>query len=315
MQQAFGPPVATFSAMNEVRRVMSWLEWVRGGAFTGSAGERVFYRVDGVGPTLLFAHGFPTSSHDWAKVIGQLAHRHRCVSFDFLGFGASDKPRRAYSYALQQEVLARVVAAAEVSRAVLVAHDYAVTLAQDLVAGVRRSPFDLEGVIFLNGALDPSQHRTRPIQRVLATRLGGLVGPMVLGRHAVLSALRAVMVRPEALDDDEVWAAITAVGGLEVMPRLLHYLAERRARRDELVDALRSPRVPLAFAWGMEDPVSGAHVLDAVAPLPAGAAVRHLKGVGHYPQLEAANDVAAFIDETVTTWRARGRPREEVDRS
>jgi len=54
--------VATFSAMNEVPHVMSWPEWVRGGVFTGSAGERVFYRVDGAGPTLLFAHGFPTSS-------------------------------------------------------------------------------------------------------------------------------------------------------------------------------------------------------------------------------------------------------------
>ncbi len=229
---------------------MSWLEWVRGGTFTGSPGERVFYRVDGAGPTLLFAHGFPTSSHDWAKVIGQLSHRHRCVSFDFLGFGASDKPRRAYSYALQHEVLERVVVAAGVSRAVLVAHDYAVTLGQDLASGTRKPPLDLEGVIFLNGALEPSQHRTRPIQRFLATRVGRLVGPTVLGRRAVLSALRAVMARPEALDDDEVWASITAAGGLAVMPRLLHYLAERRARRDELVEALRSPRVPIAFAWG-----------------------------------------------------------------
>lgn len=301
--------------MSESRSTTTWAEWVRGGAFTGSAGERLFYRVDGVGPTLLFAHGYPTSSHDWAKVIGQLALRHRCISFDFLGFGASDKPRRAYSYALQHEVLERVVAAAGVSRAVVVAHDYAVTLRQDLASGARKPPLDLEGVIFLNGGLDPAQHRARPIQRFLATRLGGLVGPMVLGRRAVLSALRAVLVRPEALDDDDVWASITAGGGLAVMPRLLHYIAERRARRAELVEALRSPRVPIAFAWGMDDPVSGAHVLEALAPFLAGARVRHLKGVGHYPQLEAANDVAAFIDETVTAWRARGPQSEKVGRS
>ena len=119
---------------------MNRAEWVGGGTWTRRAGERIFYRVDGDGPTLLFAHGFPTSSHDYARVIGRLRARYRCVSFDFLGFGASDKPRRTYSYALQHEVLANVVAATGTSAAFLVAHDYAVTLAQDLVGGIQQAP-------------------------------------------------------------------------------------------------------------------------------------------------------------------------------
>ncbi len=65
----------------------------------------------------------------------------------------------------------------------------------------------------------------------------------------------------------------------------------------------------------MDDPVSGAHVLEALAPLLTGAAVRRLKGIGHYPQLEAPNDVAAFIDETVTAWRAKVPHGAEVARS
>jgi len=293
---------------------MKRVDWVRGGALTGPAGERVFYRVDGAGPTLLFAHGFPTSSHDYAPIIARLKDRYRCVSFDFLGFGASDKPKRTYSYALQHEALARVAEAAGVSEAVLVAHDYAVTLAQDFVGGSREAPFTLQGVVFLNGGLDPAQHRARPIQRFLATRAGAWLGPLVMGRRAVLGALGEVFVRREALDDDDVWASITDGGGLAVMPRLLHYIAERRPRRDELIQALRKPQVPIAFAWGMGDPVSGAHVIEALQPIPSTATLRALDGVGHYPQLEAPAEVASFLDEVVrgwaiASWSTRGADR------
>ncbi|MBK6795979.1 MAG: hypothetical protein IPG76_04050 [Acidobacteria bacterium] len=46
--------------------------WVDGGQTTRRE-ERIWFRVDGSGPTLLFAHGFPTSSHDYAPIIEHLA--------------------------------------------------------------------------------------------------------------------------------------------------------------------------------------------------------------------------------------------------
>lgn len=285
-------------------------DWLSGGQTVAFGPERIWYRVDGAGPTLLFAHGYPTSSHDYAPIIAPLANKYRCVSFDFLGFGASSKPRRAYSYALQHEVLAKVVAAAGVTRALLVAHDYAVTLGQDFFAQTPRAPFALDGVIFLNGGLDPAQHRARPIQRFLASPVGRWIGPSLMSRRTVLRALGEVLVRKERLPADDVWDSIAGNGGLAVMPRLLHYIAERRARRDALVASLRVA-VPKAFAWGLDDPVSGAHMLDAVRPLVAAAPMLALRGVGHYPQLEAPDDVARFIDATATLWlgSATANPR------
>jgi pimeloyl-ACP methyl ester carboxylesterase len=218
---------------------MNRRDWVSGGKHVAFGDERIWYRVDGDGrPTLLFTHGYPTSSHDYAAIIEALSKRYRCVSFDFLGFGASSKPRRAYSYPLQHQVLAKVVETTGVSRAVLVAHDYAVTLGQDFLAQTPSAPFTPEGVIFLNGALDPAQHRARPIQRFLASPVGRLVGARLLSRSAVFRALREVLVRKDQLDEDAAWEAITSDGGLAVMPRLLHYIAERRGRRDALVSAL-----------------------------------------------------------------------------
>jgi pimeloyl-ACP methyl ester carboxylesterase len=282
--------------------------WIAGGHTTALGTERIFYRVDGAGPTLLFAHGFPTSSHDWAPIVERLAPTYRCVSFDFLGFGASTKPRRPYSYPLQHEVMAAVVAAAGVTRAVLVAHDYAVTVGQDLLAGAPRPPFALDGVVFLNGGLDPARHRARPIQRFLASRVGAVLGPPLLNRRTVLRALRAVLVRADRLPDDDVWASITSHDGLAIQPRLLHYIAERRGRRAALLGSLASATAPIAFVWGLDDPVSGRHVLDAIRPLVGTAPIRELPGIGHYPQLEAPDEVASFIDQTAAAWRLGARP-------
>jgi pimeloyl-ACP methyl ester carboxylesterase len=278
--------------------------WVRGGREVALGGERVWYRVDGSGPTILFAHGYPTSSHDWAGLVEALAPRYRCVCFDFLGFGASSKPRRAYTYALQHEVLARVVEAAAVTRAVLVAHDYAVTIGQELLARTPPPPFALDGIVFMNGGVDPAHHRARPVQRFLASPLGRLLGPHVMRRGPALRALRAVLARKDALDEDAAWEAISSDGGLAVMPLLLDYMAERRERRAALVAALGATTVPLAFLWGLADPVSGAHMLDAIRGHAPGALVRALPGVGHYPQLEAPAEAARFLDATIAAWLA-----------
>ncbi len=280
---------------------MSYEAWVAGGRRIALGDEHVWYRVDGDGPTLLFAHGYPTSSHDFAPIIAVLAKTYRCVSFDFLGFGASAKPKRDYDYALQHQVLARVTADADVRRAVFVVHDYAVTLGQDFLAGTPRAPFALDGVIFMNGGVDPAQHRARVIQRFLTTRFGRVVGPRIMGRKAVMRSLSAIFARKECLPADDAWAAMSSDDGIAVLPRLLHYMAERRRRRDALIAALASV-TPRAFIWGIDDPVSGGHMLEAIRPHAAGALFRELPGVGHYPQLEAPEEVASFIAETASAW-------------
>ena len=68
-------------------------EWWAGGehlpegAFTRAGGD-----LDA--PAVTWLHGFPMSSWDWAKLHAALGPGRRDVSLDFLGFGASEKPRR-----------------------------------------------------------------------------------------------------------------------------------------------------------------------------------------------------------------------------
>ena len=55
--------------------------------------------------------------------------------------------------------------------------------------------------------------------------------------------------------------------------------------------------LPIRFVWGMADPVSGAHMLEVIKERRPGADIVELADVGHYPQLEAPERVAAAIIE------------------
>ena len=100
--------------------------WKRDGRTVKTPDGDVFFRLDGASAStpLLLLHGFPTSSHDFCEIVPTLARDRPVLSFDFLGFGFSDKPR-GFSYALfeQADVACAVVRAAGFDRVHVLAHD------------------------------------------------------------------------------------------------------------------------------------------------------------------------------------------------
>jgi haloalkane dehalogenase len=87
---------------------------------------RVYARdYGGLGAAFVLMHGFPDNLHIWDDLIPYLvASGRRVVTFDFLGYGASDKlAGAAYSFAQQLGDLEAVVAALGLGKIVPVAHD------------------------------------------------------------------------------------------------------------------------------------------------------------------------------------------------
>jgi haloalkane dehalogenase len=87
---------------------------------------RVYARdYPGDGPAFVLMHGFPDNLHIWDDLIPYLLQSgRRVVTFDFLGFGASDKPAgAAYSFPQQLGDLEAVVQSLGLGKVVLVAHD------------------------------------------------------------------------------------------------------------------------------------------------------------------------------------------------
>ncbi len=87
--------------------------------------HRIYVReYAGEEPTIILMHGFPDNLHLHDRLIPYLSPSHRVATFDFLGWGFSDKPL-GYPYtAKNQEVdLDTVIKQLKLGQVVLVAHD------------------------------------------------------------------------------------------------------------------------------------------------------------------------------------------------
>jgi pimeloyl-ACP methyl ester carboxylesterase len=266
----------------------------------GGTRRRIFVRRLGSGPAMTLLHGFPSSSYDWARVAPLLAAGHALLMPDFLGFGASEKPRdHTYSIDEQADLVEALWAASGVAHTRLVAHDYAVSVAQELLA--RRAAGDLavtlERVDFLNGGVYPDLHRPEPTQVAL---LDPKQGPQV---SAMLSEelLAAVLVPTFAPGHDvaaeatDLWASLARDDGNLALHRLIRYITDRVDNAVRWTTALETTDVPVAFCWGMLDPISGAHMAERLRERLPHAPFVALDDVGHWPPLEAHDRVGDEI--------------------
>ena len=76
---------------------------------------------------------------------------------------------------------------------------------------------------------------------------------------------------------------------------LIRYMTNRETHKQRWESALEQTDVPLAFVWGMLDPVSGAHMAERIKQGVPNAPITELQDVGHWPPLEAPDQVAAAI--------------------
>jgi pimeloyl-ACP methyl ester carboxylesterase len=274
--------------------------WHDAGEFIEALGHRIFVRqVPGAGPPLFFLHGFPTSSHDWARVFERLGGR-RLVSFDFLGYGLSDKPRdHGYSLDAQADLAEAIADRYIEGPAVLIAHDMGTSVATELLArsleGRLRIP--LAAVLLFNGSMVIERSSPTLGQRILRSRFGPIMsrignGPMFraqLGR--VFS--RAHPLRRE--DAEDAWSLVRHEGGHRILHRLVVYMRERTRHAVRWHGALRDWPGRLELAWAMRDPVATAKVLDPILQLRPSVPVTRLDALGHYPQIEDPGAIAAIV--------------------
>src|SRR6266567_2761622 len=75
-------------------------------------------------PAIVLMHGFPDNLHLYDRLLPWLITSRRVVTFDFLGWGESEKPAGyPYTAANQAEDLDAVIAQLKLEQVVLVAHD------------------------------------------------------------------------------------------------------------------------------------------------------------------------------------------------
>ena len=266
--------------------------------------HRIFVREqDGAGMAIVLMHGFPDNHHLYDRLVPHLEGRH-VVTFDFLGWGESDKPaKHDYTFANQRDDLDAVVAGLELDRVVLVPHDASGPAAFNWALD---HPDRVAAIVALNtfyGLLpdappnppeairlfsDPAFSRLtahfadspREFRWLYDFQVGGFI------RSDEVRA-RFVPLLFRQFEDDP-----STVGPfLELNADLTPAVVANTQREPEL----RTFLVPVRFAFGEQDPYLSPAQARSWAQLLPNAEVRSIAGVGHFPQLDAPDEVAELI--------------------
>lgn len=286
--------------------MVTWDEWRRRGERieSGGLGVATYNLGPADAPTYTFCHGYPSASLDIADV-ATLLDDCRLLALDMPGFGASDKPPagpdgHAYSIHAAADAVEALWAAKGTTSTVLVAHDYSVSVGQELLARRAEGALgtDITGVVWMNGGLYPDLHRPTPGQAMLLDPDHGAEVAAAVDEAAFTNGLRGTWGERRPFDEavvHEIYLSMDDGGGVPRMHDLLHYVADRRTHADRWRSALEGADLPMVFVWGLLDPVSGGHVVPRLLDhVPQGRIVA-LDDVGHWPLLEAPDVVAAQI--------------------
>jgi len=270
-------------------------------------GHNIFYREDGEGEeAIVCLHGFATGSWDFRRLWPAFRRRYRLIAPDYIGFGFSDKPR-AHEYSLldQADLVETLLQALTVERVHVLAHDYGDSVAQELLARFEarrergKSGLEIRSICYLNGGLFPEVHRPRLIQKLLLTRLGPALSRLYNERsfHRQMRAVFGPHTQPDYDELHEYWTLLGANEGLALAHRLIRYIRDRRRHRERWVQALRTAAIPIQLINGSMDPVSGAHMVARYRELVSQRDIVELPRIGHYPQVEAPEEVLAHYRE------------------
>ena len=259
---------------------------------------RMHYVDAGQGEPIVFVHGTPTWSFEWRHVIRALAGDWRCIAPDHLGFGLSERPRRApYSPEWHAEHFAEFVERLDLRAVTLVVHDFGGPIALPLAI---RRPELVKRLVVVNSwmwsfADDPAMRR--------AARIAGGAFGRLLYRWANFS-LRVIM--PSAYGDKARLTPAIHRQYLERFPDrwsrgavlwpLAHALLGSSAHYEALWrERATLSRIPSLVVWGMQDSAFGPAQLARWREALPHAEVVELPGAGHWPHEEEPDAVVAAL--------------------
>jgi pimeloyl-ACP methyl ester carboxylesterase len=280
--------------------------WAGRGAVHEVAGHRLFAvdlpAADEQADPVVILHGFPTSSMDWHHVVARLRPHRRVIAFDFLGFGLSAKPDRHYSIELQCDLTEVLLGQLGVDRFALVTHDMGDSVGGELLARqlAGTSQLSVSRRVVTNGSIYLDLAQLTAGQQYLLSLPDERAWPPLGDAAEVLRGSLAATCAPDHVPPDEELDAhvelILREDGQSLLPRLIRYIEDRRARESRYTGAIEDHPSALTIVWGDQDPIAVVAMAHRLAERRPDAVLTVLDGVGHYPMLE---DPTRFGDAVV----------------
>lgn len=255
----------------------------------------------GHAPTLVMMHGFPDNQHLYDLLIPELSKQYHLVSFDFLGWGASEKPAaHVYNVASQRADLEAVVKQLGLDQVVLVLHDLS---GQSGIDWALDNEVQTAGLVLLNTYYSP---------------MASLVAPEAIQFYATPSLFR----------DIAVWGATKSGGNFQsgVGGQLARFFSNTKVRdaftpiitnasvsirpaffsstsvlwqeleaRRTLVPRVQQFKKPVHIIFGADDPYLNPGVARDFKQLFSNSSLDLVPQAGHYVQLDRAEELGRIM--------------------
>lgn len=272
-------------------------------------GGNIYARhYSGSGPAFVLMHGFPDNLHIYDELVLHLISAgRRVVTFDFLGFGASDKRDDAiYSFQQQLGDLHAVVDALQLDRIIPVAHDAAGPAAINFAL---QYPAKVHSLCLLNtlfGAT-PAARLPELIQLFALPSLSALAAEIIQSPVQMGFLLNFQFGKFQDSLSERHQAHSGAVLSPIVMNSFTQQPSSARAfahmtadlfaeigRNTERLDELQQLKMPVTIVWGENDPcLTSGMAHDFQQHLPH--ASLSLVSAGHWPMIDEPQTVAAKL--------------------
>jgi haloalkane dehalogenase len=252
-------------------------------------------------PTIVMMHGFPDNQKLYDLLAPILAKTHYVVTFDFLGWGESEKPQQhLYDVASQRADLDAVVAALKLDALIIVVHD-------------------LSGHAGIDWALD---NETKTASLVLLNTYYGnmpsLVAPEAIEFYASKGVLRDIAAwgatkAPSRfqgnfegqiskffvnVESRNTFVPIFSYSSPSIRPAFFSSTAvlwDEVAARDKKLPRVQQFKKPVQVIFGADDPYLNAGVAVEFGRIFSNSRVSLVEKAGHYVQLDRADEVAKIM--------------------
>jgi pimeloyl-ACP methyl ester carboxylesterase len=223
------------------------------------------------------------------------------VTLDFPGFGFSDKPAD-YSYSLfeQADIVEMVARDLGLGKVDLWAHDMGTSVATELLSrrAAKLLSFEIDRLVLMNGSVHAEMAHLTPAQKLLRRPLVGPLFARAVNLTTYRLQLKRVLMRQIAASEiDDQFALMRYKDGHLRMPAIIHYYDERIRFRRRWIGALEAFDGEALILWGARDPVAVMAIGEQLARETPRARLLRLEDVGHYPQLEAPDEVVAQLEQ------------------
>jgi pimeloyl-ACP methyl ester carboxylesterase len=255
---------------------------------------KLHYTAAGLGPPIVFLHGFPDHGMGWRRQMEALSARHRVLAPDLRGFGRSDAPPGYANYALPnlvEDVLA-VLAAEGLTQASIVGHDWGGTIAWWLAM---RVPQVVRHLVLLS-----TPHPRNYLRAIADPGNAGIIS--YIRRFQVPGASAALNIGELTAwlaDGPDKQALEESLRRSDPEAMLGYYRANIPLGRVPDIGPLPLVRAPTLVMFGTEDPYVPASAFDGTfREVDNVTAVVALPGAGHFIHYHQA----AFVTQQIEAW-------------